>query len=167
MATPSSKGAFMVQVLYTARAHVVGGRDGHGETQDGALRVNLRRPPEMGGDGDGTNPEQLFAVGYAACFESALASVARRRQLDLGEVVIDSAVSLQPSGDGGYVLVVELNVGALADLDRATASELIRGAHRVCPYSNATRGNIDVVLLLEGEELVDSSVTSTNGRVDT
>lgn len=88
--------------------------------------------------------------------------MARRRHLDVGEVVIDSAVSLRSSGDGGYVLAVELNVGALAGVDRATASELIREAHRVCPYSNATRGNIEVSLLLEGEELVGGSVTSTS-----
>lgn len=149
----------MAQVLYTAHAHVVGGRDGHAETQEGALRLNLRRPKELGGDGDGTNPEQLFAVGYAACFESALATVARRRTLDLGEVVVDSSVSLRPSGDGGYVLAVELNVGALSGVDRATASDLIREAHRVCPYSNATRGNIEVTLLLQDEELADGSAS--------
>jgi Ohr subfamily peroxiredoxin len=90
----------MSKILYTAKAHVTGGRDGHGRTSDGELDVNLRSPKDMGGDGGGTNPEELFAVGYAACFESALAGVARRGHLDVGEVSIDSSVSLLPTGDG-------------------------------------------------------------------
>src|SRR2546430_2738114 len=94
----------MAKVLYTAYAHVTGGRDGHGRTTDGELEVDLRIPKEMGGAGGGTNPEDLFAVGYAACFESALGAVARRDHLDAGEVTIDSAVSLLPSGDGGFKL---------------------------------------------------------------
>ena len=92
----------MAKVLYTAHAHVTGGRDhGHGRSSDGELEVDLRVPREMGGAGDGTNPEELFSVGYAACFESALATVTRRRRLDTGEVTIDSAVSLLPTGDRG------------------------------------------------------------------
>jgi lipoyl-dependent peroxiredoxin len=90
----------MAKVLYTANAHVTGGRDGHGRTADGELEVDLRIPKEMGGAGGGTNPEELFAVGYAACFESALSAVARRRRLEAGEVTIDSSVSLLPTGDG-------------------------------------------------------------------
>jgi Ohr subfamily peroxiredoxin len=143
----------MAKILYTARAHVVGGRDGHARTADGALEVDLRIPEEMGGAGGGTNPEELFAVGYAACFESALAGVARRNKVETGEVSIDSLVSLFPSGDGAYKLSVSLDVVIPSITDRATAVELVRGAHEVCPYSNATRGNIEVTLLLDGQPL--------------
>jgi Ohr subfamily peroxiredoxin len=143
----------MAKVLYTAHAHVTGGRDGHGHTSDSGLELNLRVPKEMGGAGGGTNPEELFAVGYAACFESALATIARRRHLDAGEVTIDSAVSLLPTGDGGFKLAVTLDVALPSVADRATAAELVRAAHGVCPYSNATRGNIDVTLLARGEPI--------------
>src|SRR5580700_6479035 len=100
----------MAKVLYTAHAHVTGGREGHGRTTDGELEVDLRLPTEMGGTGGGTNPEQLFAIGYAACFESALGAVARRTHTDAGEVTIDSAVGLLPTGDGGFRLTVTLDV---------------------------------------------------------
>ena len=144
----------MAKILYTANAHVTGGRqDGHGRTADGELEVNLRVPKELGGPGGGTNPEDLFAVGYAACFESALGGVARRRKLEAGDVAIDSAVSLLPTGDGGYKLAVTLDVSLPSVSDREVAADLVRGAHQVCPYSNATRGNIDVGLLLDGEPL--------------
>src|SRR6202453_1767880 len=97
----------MAKILYTANAHVTGGhQNGHGRTADGELEVDLRMPKEMGGSGGGTNPEELFAVGYAACFESALNVVARRSRIDAGEVTIDSAVSLLPTGDGGFKLAV-------------------------------------------------------------
>ena len=142
----------MAKVFYTAHAHVTGGRvHGHGRTTDGGLEVDLRTPKEMGGLGGGTNPEELFAVGYAACFESALATVARRRRLDAFDATIDSAVSLFPNGDGGFQLAVTLDVAMPSVADRATAAELVREAHQVCPYSHATRGNIDVDLLLGGE----------------
>jgi len=141
----------MAKVLYTAYAHVTGGRDGHGRTTDGELEVDLRRPKELGGSGGGTNPEQLFAVGYAACFESALGAVARRRKVEAGEVSIDSAVGLLPTGDGGFKLTVSLDVSLPAVADKEVAAELVRAAHQVCPYSNATRGNIDVELLLDGK----------------
>ena len=149
----------MAKVLYTAQAHVVGGRDGHGRTADGALDVDLRIPKEMGGAGGGTNPEELFAVGYAACFESALGAVARRRRVDAGEVTIDSAVSLLPTGDGGFKLAVTLDVTLPSIGDREAAIELVRAAHQVCPYSNATRGNIDVDLLLGGEPIGEEAVS--------
>ena len=142
----------MAKVLYTARAHVTGGRqDGHGRSADGELDVRLRLPKEMGGTGGGTNPEELFAVGYAACFESALGTVARRRHLDAGQLAIDSAVSLLPTGDRGFKLAVTLDVSLPSVGDREAAAQLVRDAHQVCPYSNATRGNIDVDLLLGGE----------------
>jgi osmotically inducible protein OsmC len=143
----------MAKVLYTAEAQVTGGREGHGRTSDGQLDVDLRLPKEMGGAGGGTNPEQLFAIGYAACFESALGAVARRRHLEAGEVTIDSAVGLLPTGDGGFRLTVTLDVSLPSVDDRPTAADLVRGAHEVCPYSNATRGNIDVELLLGGAPL--------------
>ena len=95
----------MAKVLYTAEATVTGGRaDGHGVTSDGKLDVHLRPPSELGGDGEGTNPEQLFAVGYAACFEGALAVVARRKKVEAGDAEIDSKVNLLPTGDGGFAL---------------------------------------------------------------
>jgi len=105
-----------------------GGRSGHGRTADGQLDVDLRLPTEMGGEGGGTNPEELFAVGWAACFESALAGVARRRHLDVGEVTIESAVSLLPTGEGGFKLAATLNVSIPTVSERGAAVELIRGA---------------------------------------
>jgi len=141
----------MADKLYTANAHVTGGRaEGHGRSSDGALEVDLRLPPEMGGPGGGTNPEELFAIGYAACFESALGVVARRAKADPGDVAIDSAVSLSPNGQGGFVLSVGLDVTLQGISDAASAVDLVRAAHEVCPYSNATRGNIDVALTANG-----------------
>ncbi len=141
----------MADKLYTAKAHVTGGRaEGHGRSSDGALEVNLRIPAEMGGPGGGTNPEELFAVGYAACFEGALGVVARRAKADPGDVAIDSSVSLSANGQGGFVLSVGLDVTLPAISDAATAVDLVRAAHEVCPYSNATRGNIDVALTANG-----------------
>jgi Ohr subfamily peroxiredoxin len=138
------------KIIYTAEAHVTGGRaEGHGRTSDGALEVELRLPSEMGGEGGGTNPEQLFAVGYAACFEGAIGAVARRRKLEAGDVEIDSKVSLSPGEERTFVLSVELDV-TLPSLDGDAAAELVREAHKVCPYSNATRGNIEVTLTANG-----------------
>jgi lipoyl-dependent peroxiredoxin len=140
----------MGKVLYTAEAHVTGGRvAGHGRTVDGALEVDLRTPAEMGGDGGGTNPEQLFAVGYAACFESALAAVARRQKLEVGDVAIDSKAMLVSAEERTFTIAVELVV-TLPSVEDGDAVELVRAAHRVCPYSNATRGNIDVTLTANG-----------------
>jgi lipoyl-dependent peroxiredoxin len=143
----------MAKVLYTARAHVTGGRDGHGRIDTGELDVELRRPKELGGEGGGTNPEQLFAVGYAACFESALGAVARRLRLEAGEVTIESQVSLLPNGEGGFRLAVVLDVSLPSVGDREVATQLIREADQVCPYSNAVRGNVDVELLLQGSPI--------------
>jgi lipoyl-dependent peroxiredoxin len=140
----------MAKVLYTAKAQVSGGRAaGHGVSSDGRLEVDLRMPVEMGGEGDGTNPEQLFAVGYAACFEGALGSAARRAKVELGEVAIDSEVSLVAADERTYTIAVELRV-RLGDHGDDEAVELVAEAHRVCPYSNATRGNIEVVLTANG-----------------
>jgi len=142
----------MANVLYTAQAHVTGGRtEGHGRTSDGQLEVDLRLPAEMGGAGDGTNPEELFAVGYAACFEGALGTVARRAKEDMGEVAIDSKVSLVTTEDRAFTVAVELDVTLGGIADPAKAVELVAAAHTVCPYSNATRGNIEVTLTANGQ----------------
>ncbi len=141
----------MANTLYTAEAHVTGGRaEGHGRSNDGELEVDLRIPKEMGGPGGGTNPEELFAVGYAACFEGALGVVGRRAKADTTDAAIESKVSLSPNGQGGFVLGVELDVTLPTVADEQTAVELVRAAHKVCPYSNATRGNIDVTLTANG-----------------
>jgi osmotically inducible protein OsmC len=142
----------MSKVLYSAEAHVTGGRaNGHGVTRDGALDVFLRAPKEMGGSGGGTNPEQLFAVGYAACFEAALGGAARRAKQELGDLAIDSKVSLVASGDGTYKLAVTLDVHLPSIASPETAADLVRAAHQICPYSNATRGNIEVELIANGK----------------
>jgi Ohr subfamily peroxiredoxin len=141
----------MAKTLYTAEAHVTGGRaDGHGKTTDGALEVDLRLPTEMGGQGGGTNPEELFAVGYAACFEGAIGAVARRAKAETGDVSIASKVSLHPNDARGFDLSVQLDV-TLPSVDDAQALELVKAAHQVCPYSNATRGNIPVTLTANGQ----------------
>ena len=140
----------MAKAIYTAEATVTGGRaEGRGVTSDGALDLQLR-PPASDGDPAGTNPEQLFAVGYAACFEGALGVVARRAKLEAGDVAIDSEVSLSPDGQGGFFLSVGLDVTLPSVADAAAAVELVRAAHQVCPYSNATRGNIEVTLTANG-----------------
>ena len=130
--------------LYTTQAHVTGGRAGHGETSDGLLKVDLAMPKELGGPGGATNPEQLFAIGYAACFESAVRFIARKQKLPLTDAAITSTVSLLPNGEGfklGVALAVETK-----GLDQTAAEALVSAAHQVCPYSNAIRGNIDVEL---------------------
>jgi osmotically inducible protein OsmC len=140
----------MSKAIYTAEAHVTGGRaEGHGKTSDGALEVDLRLPAEMGGEGGGTNPEQLFAVGYAACFEGAIGAVARRQKVEADDVEIDSKVSLHPGEERTFVLSVDLDV-TLPSVEGDAAVELVREAHKVCPYSNATRGNIEVKLTANG-----------------
>ena len=142
----------MSKPLYTAAAHVVGGRiQGHGRSSDGALEVDLRIPTELGGPGGGTNPEELFAVGFAACFESALATVARRTKDEAGDVAIDSKVMLLTTEERGFKLAVELDVSLPSIEDHRKAVELVRAAHRVCPYSNATRNNIEVALTANGQ----------------
>ena len=142
----------MSKPLYTAAAHVVGGRmQGHGRSSDGALEVDLRIPTELGGPGGGTNPEELFAVGFAACFESALTTVARRTKDEAGDVAIDSKVMLLTTEERGFKLAVELDVSLPSLEDHRKAVELVRAAHRVCPYSNATRNNIEVALTANGQ----------------
>lgn len=137
-------------LLYTAHAHVAGGRNGHGRTDDGKLDVALSRPGAMGGEGAGTNPEQLFAIGYGACFEGALGAVARRRRIDLGETSVESMVSLHSVEDGTFRIEASLDVQLPAVDDDDLAVELVAAAHLVCPYSNALRGNVDVALSANG-----------------
>jgi osmotically inducible protein OsmC len=141
----------MAKVLYTAQATVTGGRiAGHGRTSDGALDVQLRTPPELGGEGGGTNPEQLFAVGYAACFESAVGVIGRRERAEVGDVSIDSRVTLTPTEDRGFAIGVWLDVSLPQVDDPELAARIIAAAERVCPYSNATRGNIELKLTVNG-----------------
>lgn len=135
-----------MKTLYTAEALATGeGRDGHGRSSDGRLDFDLAIPKEMGGSGNGTNPEQLFAVGYAACFHSALRLVARQAKVDVTDSTVGARVSLGQLDNGGFGLAVELEV-ALPNVDEKTAQEIADKAHQVCPYSNATRGNIDVTV---------------------
>jgi lipoyl-dependent peroxiredoxin len=146
--------ANMSKPIYTAEATVTGGRaEGHGQTSDGALDVQLRMPTEMGGAGGGTNPEELFAVGYAACFEGALGVVGRRERAEVGDVSIDSRVSLFPTEERGFKLAVELDVSLPQVTDSEQAKRIVAAAHQVCPYSNATRGNVEVALSVNGTPL--------------
>jgi lipoyl-dependent peroxiredoxin len=148
----------MAKSLYTAQAHVTGGREqGHGVTSDNALDVQLRTPVEMGGGGGGTNPEQLFAVSYAACFEGALGVVGRREKVELGAVSIDSEVSLITTENRGFNVAVELNVSLPDIRDPERAAAIVAAAHVVCPYSNATRGNVEVTLKANGEPVPTST----------
>ena len=138
MTTPLDK------VLYTARAHTTGGRDGESRTDDGKLQVRLT-PPGQGGEG--TNPEQLFAAGYSACFIGAIKAVSGKMKVAVpADTAIDAEVDLGPTAKG-FGIAVRLNV-SLPGLDRATAQQVVDAAHQVCPYSNATRGNIDVQIQL-------------------
>jgi len=135
-----------MKTLYEAEATAWGGREGRAATSDGVVDVQLAVPKELGGPGgQATNPEQLFATGYAACFHSALKLVAQGEKLDVSESAITAKVGIGPNDAGGFALAVELEA-ELPDLDRAQAEALVAKAHEVCPYSNATRGNIDVKL---------------------
>ncbi|HEX4289226.1 MAG TPA: organic hydroperoxide resistance protein [Trebonia sp.] len=135
-----------MKVLYTATAHATGdGRNGHARTEDGTLDLDMRIPKEMGGAGGAANPEMLFALGYAACFHSALKVVAGQGKLDVTDSEVSASVGIGASEDGGFGLTVELDVHT-PNLDQPTAEALVAKAHQVCPYSNATRGNIPVTL---------------------
>ncbi len=135
-----------MNTLYTAVATATGdGRNGHATSEDGILDLDLRIPTSMGGPGGATNPEQLFAVGYAACFHSALKVVAGRDKLDVSGSEVSASVAIGANDSGGFALAVELDVLVPA-LERPAAEALVAAAHQVCPYSNATRNNIDVTL---------------------
>ncbi len=138
----------MTNVLYTAAATAHGGRSGKVTSENGNLSLDLTVPKALGGPGGaGTDPEQLFAAGYAACFMSALSLVGRRARVTLNDATVTGEVSLSPNAAGGFVLSARLII-ALPGVDREVASQLIDQAHQVCPYSNATRGNIEVELVL-------------------
>ncbi|GAB3745628.1 organic hydroperoxide resistance protein [Microlunatus parietis] len=135
-----------METLYTAEALSTGaGRDGHVRTTDGTVEFDLAVPKEMGGSGEGANPEQLFAAGYSACFHSALQAVARTRKIPVADSSVGARVGIGPNGQGGFQLEVLLEV-TLPGLPADQARELAEAAHQVCPYSNATRGNIEVTL---------------------
>ena len=136
-----------MQVLYTAEAIAVGdGRNGEVRSSDGVIDEQLSTPKELGGPGgDKTNPEQLFAAGYAACFHSALKVAARQAKTRIGETTVTAKVGLGANGSGGFQLTVELATH-LPGVEQAVAEQLVAAAHQICPYSNATRGNIEVAL---------------------
>jgi lipoyl-dependent peroxiredoxin len=138
----------MATLLYTAEALATGdGRNGHARTTDGKVDVSLSIPKEMGGNGEGTNPEQLFAAGYAACFHSALRLVGTRAKANIDDSAVGAKVGIGSNDAGGFGLEVTLEV-SLPHLSREQAQELADAAHQVCPYSNATRGNIPVQVLI-------------------
>lgn len=140
-----------MNVLYTAEVTAVGARHGHATSSDRLLDVALALPPQMGGKGEATNPEQLFGAGYAA-FGGAVEFLAQQQKLNIGTVTVKSKVGIGPFDPGqgeGFTLRVDLDV-TLPELDQQAAEKLVAAAHRVCPYSNATRGNIDVNLMAHG-----------------
>ena len=138
-----------MKILYQAKASAKGGRDGHVETDDGVLRLDLSIPKSLGGPGKAgaTNPEQLFAAGYAACFESAIMHVARLKKITVPDLVVNSEVGLTPL-ETGFGLVVSLH-SLFTGVSSEVANELASAGHRVCPYSNALKGNVDVQITVE------------------
>jgi lipoyl-dependent peroxiredoxin len=142
--------AVTVQVLYTAEATAIGGRMGRVRSSDGVLNLDLVTPKELGGPGGAaTNPEQLFAAGYAACYENAVRRVARRRNIR-ADTSVTARVAIGPSPAGGYELGVELHL-CMSGVDQATVRQLAEEGHEICPYSRATRGNIDVQIVVDPE----------------
>jgi len=137
-----------MEIAYTAIAHATGGgRDGHVRSEDDLIDFDTRPPKEMGGTGEGTNPEQLFAAGYAACFLSAMHVVGKRLGVDTTDAGVSSSVGIGSNGEGGFGLAVELHI-YIPNVPAERRQELADAAHQVCPYSNATRGNIEVTLTL-------------------
>lgn len=135
------------KIIYTARTHVTGGREGHAVSDDGLLDVKLSPPKAMGGAGTATNPEQLFAAGYSACFMGALKHVAGTKKIRIpADASIDASVDIGPI-PAGFGIAARLAI-SLPGLDRKVAEDLVQAAHQVCPYSNATRGNIEVELVV-------------------
>jgi osmotically inducible protein OsmC len=148
----------VTKVLYTASATAVGGRAGHVSTDDGRLDIGLDIPTTMGGSGGpGTNPEQLFAAGYAACFQSTLLSIARQRKLDISEARVHARVSIGQAGGGGFALEAALDLDA-PQISAQDAAELMTSAHARCPYSRATRDNIQVTLTVAGTAIEPAAV---------
>ncbi|MFF1453701.1 organic hydroperoxide resistance protein [Streptomyces sp. NPDC058274] len=137
-----------MDALYTAVATATHGREGRAVSSDGRLDLQLAVPVQMGGNGEGTNPEQLFAAGYAACFASALGLVGRQAKVDVTDAAVTGEVGIGKQGEG-FGLAVTLRVELPASIDAATGRKLVEQAHQVCPYSNATRGNIPVEIVVE------------------
>ncbi|MEU6145107.1 organic hydroperoxide resistance protein [Streptomyces sp. NPDC047081] len=137
-----------MDALYTAVATATHGRDGRAFTSDGKVDVKLAPPVELGGNGEGTNPEQLFAAGYAACFGGALGLVGRQAKVDVSDAAVTAEVGIGKQGEG-FGLKVTLRVELPDTVDQETGRKLVETAHQVCPYSNATRGNIEVDLVIE------------------
>ncbi|MFJ9035457.1 organic hydroperoxide resistance protein [Streptomyces sp. NPDC102406] len=137
-----------MDALYTAVATATHGRDGRAVSSDGVIDLQLGIPTAMGGNGQGSNPEQLFAAGYAACFGSALGLVGRAAKVDVADAAVTAEVSIGKQGEG-FGLAVVLRVELPDSVDAETGRKLVEQAHQVCPYSNATRGNIDVDLVIE------------------
>lgn len=138
-----------VDVKYSTKAIATGGRDGHARSEDGALDIKLSTPKELGGaGGDGANPEQLFAAGYSACFIGALKAAGAQLKLKVpADTRVTATVGIGPRSEGGFGITADLLVD-LPELDRDDAQKLVDAAHQICPYSNATRGNVDVGLTL-------------------
>jgi Ohr subfamily peroxiredoxin len=138
-----------MKTLYTAHATTIAGREGHTETDDKKISLDLSPP---GSNKPGSNPEQLFACGYSACFGSAIAAVAKKQNIAVSEIKVQADVSLNTDDSGGYFISAVLNA-SLGGVDTSQARELVQAAHQICPYSKATRGNIDVQLKVSGEAL--------------
>ena len=136
-----------MRTLYSTKVTAVGGRSGTVRSEDGLLDLTLALPSGLGGKGGATNPEQLFAAGYAACFENAVIHVTRNKaaKVNDNDITVVAEVGMSPNGNGGFALSVALDV-AITGLDQATAEDIVQAAHAVCPYSNAVRGNIDVAI---------------------
>jgi osmotically inducible protein OsmC len=139
----------LVDIKYSTEATATGGRDGHARSRDGRLDVTLATPKELGGaGGDGTNPEQLFAAGYSACFIGALKVAGQQLKVKLpDDVTVTAKVGIGPRSAGGFGISADLSV-SLPGIERVQAQQLVDAAHQICPYSNATRGNVDVGLTL-------------------
>lgn len=140
-----------MSALYTTSATAFAGRNGQVSTDDGLLDLALSYPKELGGTGAATNPEQLFAAGYSACFSNAILHVAQQQKIAVKQAPTKATVALKPNQDGGFVLDAALDV--TLDLEDSAAVELVRVAHQVCPYSNALRGNVDVAVTANGQAI--------------
>ncbi|SMF60142.1 organic hydroperoxide resistance protein [Pseudobacteriovorax antillogorgiicola] len=142
-----------MKAVYSSKVFTTGGRNGKVESEDGLLKVDLSLPKSLGGSGKATNPEQLFAAGYAACFENAVLHVAAGEKVKIAESKVEAEVALYTLDDGRFNVGITLNL-FLEGIEAAQAKDLIEKAHVVCPYSNATRGNIGISILHKGEKIV-------------
>ncbi len=143
----------MVEVVHTSNVRVIGGRVGHTESPDGNLDIKLKHPGTTVAGEPASNPEQLFAAAYAACFAGAMGGIARNEKLTLGEIVIDASASLVRTPDHVYSLTVRIDVISAGDFSQDQLANLVREADKTCPYSNATRGNIPVELFAAGQAI--------------